>query len=118
MTPVIAARARRSARIGYRRAMADNTQILLAEKPSGKLAESDFAARHAPVPAPGEGEVLVRNVLLSLDAANRAWMQGPTYRSAVNPGDVMHGYAIGEVVESRSPDYAPGDVVAGEVGWQ
>jgi len=108
----------RESQIGYRQAMADNTQILLAEKPTGKLAESHFEARQSPVPAPGDGQVLVRSVLLSLDAANRAWMQGPTYKSAVNPGDVMHGYAIGEVVESRSPDWSPGDVVAGEVGWQ
>jgi NADPH-dependent curcumin reductase CurA len=98
--------------------MADNTQILLGEKPTDKLTESHFEVRHAPVPEPSDGQVLVRSVLLSLDAANRAWMQGPTYKSAVNPGDVMHGYAIGEVLASRSRDYAPGDVVAGEVGWQ
>jgi NADPH-dependent curcumin reductase CurA len=98
--------------------MADNTQILLVEKPQGTLTESHFESRTAPIPAPEDGQVLLRNVLLSQDAANRAWMQGPTYKAAVNPGDVMHGYAIAEVVESRSPDFAPGDVVAGEVGWQ
>ncbi len=98
--------------------MADNTQILLREKPTGKLDTAHFELRHAPMPAPGEGQVLVRSILLSQDAANRAWMQGPTYKAAVNPGDVMHGYAIGEVVESRSPDFTVGDVVSGEVGWQ
>jgi NADPH-dependent curcumin reductase CurA len=95
-----------------------NTQILLAEKPSGKLAESHFETREVPMPSAGEGQVLVRNVLLSLDAANRAWMEGPTYKSAVEAGDVMHGYAIGEVMESRSDDFAAGDLVAGEIGWQ
>ncbi|MDJ0867349.1 MAG: NADP-dependent oxidoreductase [Myxococcota bacterium] len=98
--------------------MADNTQILLREKPSGKLETSHFEVRQTPMPTPADGQVLVRNALLSLDAANRAWMQGPTYKSAVNPGDVMHGYAIGEVVESRSPAFETGDVVAGELGWQ
>jgi len=98
--------------------MADNTQILLRERPKGKLEESHFELRRSAVPKPGEGQLLVRNVLLSQDAANRAWMQGPTYKSAVNPGDVMHGYAIAEVVESRAPGFAPGDVVGGEVGWQ
>ena len=87
--------------------MADNTQILLVEKPQGTLTESHFESRTAPIPAPEDGQVLLRNVLLSQDAANRAWMQGPTYKAAVNPGDVMHGYAIAEVVESRSPDFAP-----------
>jgi NADPH-dependent curcumin reductase CurA len=98
--------------------MADNTQILLIEKPTGKLEESHFEIRQSPIPTPEDGQVLVRNVLLSQDAANRAWMQGPSYRAAVKPGDVMHGYAIGEVVESRAPSFAAGDVVAGEVGWQ
>jgi NADPH-dependent curcumin reductase CurA len=98
--------------------MADNTQIILRERPEGRLAVSHFEARSAPVPTPGEGQVLVRSVLLSLDAANRAWMQGPTYRAAVEAGDVMHGYAVCEVIESRAPGWAPGDVVAAEAGWQ
>jgi NADPH-dependent curcumin reductase CurA len=98
--------------------MADNTQIVLAEIPTGRLEESHFALRTAPMPAPGDGQVLVRNVLLSQDAANRAWMQGATYRQAVQAGDVMHGYALCEVLESRSPDHAPGDLVFGEAGWQ
>ncbi len=98
--------------------MADNTQIFLVERPTGRLEESHFEIRQGPVPSPAEGQVLVRNILLSQDAANRAWLQGPTYKAAVEPGDVMHGYAICEVTESRSPDFAPGDVVAGEAGWQ
>ncbi len=98
--------------------MTSNTQILLVEKPHGTLEESHFQLRKAEVPTPGDGEVLVRNVLLSLDAANRAWMQGATYKSAVEVGQIMHGYAIGEVVESRSNEHAVGDVVAGELGWQ
>ncbi|MCP5058344.1 MAG: NADP-dependent oxidoreductase [bacterium] len=98
--------------------MADNTQIVLVETPKGELAESHFELRQAPLPTPEQGQLLVRNVLLSQDAANRAWMQGATYRDAVNAGDVMHGYAIGEVVESRAPGFSSGDVVAGEIGWQ
>ncbi len=98
--------------------MADNTQILLRERPDGPLAESHFELRQAPVPTPGEGQLLVRSILLSQDAANRAWMQGPTYKSAVNPGDVMHGYALCEVAESRAPGFQPGDLVLGEAGWQ
>ena len=98
--------------------MADNTQILLMERPRGPLAESHFAMRSVPMPAPAEGQVLVRTILLSLDAANRAWMQGATYRAAVNAGELMSGYGIGEVVESRSPRLARGDLVMGELGWQ
>jgi hypothetical protein len=98
--------------------MADNTQILLAHRPDGPLREDHFATRHAPIPSPAEGQVLVRTVLLSIDAANRAWMQGATYKSAVEEGDVMHGYAVCEVTESRSPRFEPGDVVLCESGWQ
>jgi NADPH-dependent curcumin reductase CurA len=98
--------------------MADNTQIVLRERPTGKLAESHFEIRQGPMPVPAAGQVLLRTILLSQDAANRAWMSGPTYKSAVNPGDVMHGYAVCEVVESRAPAFQPGDLVFGESGWQ
>ena len=87
--------------------MADNTQILLVERPQGRLQESHFAIRQGPMPEPGDGQVLLRSILLSQDAANRAWMQGATYKDAVEEGDVMHGYALCEVVESRAPDHRP-----------
>lgn len=98
--------------------MSTNTQVLLVETPRGKLAESNFEIRTGKMPSIEDGQLLVRSVLLSLDAANRAWMQGATYKSAVEEGDVMHGYAIGQVVESRSTDYQAGDIVMGELGWQ
>ena len=98
--------------------MADNTQILLVERPTGKLRESHFEIRQGPMPTAGSGQVVARNILLSQDAANRAWMQGATYREAVNPGDVMHGYALCEVVESNASGFQPGDLVLGEAGWQ
>jgi len=98
--------------------MADNTQILSLERPRGPLELKHFATRTVPVPAPAEGQVMLRTVLLSLDAANRAWMQGATYRAALEAGQLMSGYGIGEVVESRSPQFARGDVVMGELGWQ
>jgi len=95
-----------------------NTQILLRERPSGTLSTDHFETRQGERPTPGDGQVLVRTVLLSLDAANRAWMQGATYREAVNAGDVMAGGGIGEVVESKAKGFAPGDLVFGDVGWQ
>jgi NADPH-dependent curcumin reductase CurA len=98
--------------------MADNTQVVLVERPTGKLQESHFEVRQGPMPTAGAGQVVARNILLSQDAANRAWMQGATYREAVNAGDVMHGYALCEVVESSAADFQPGDLVLGEAGWQ
>lgn len=95
-----------------------NRQIVLAELPQGKLALENFKLVHGVVPAPEAGEALVRTRYISLDAANRAWMQGATYRSALNAGQVMAGGSLSEVVESRDPSLKPGDLVWGDTGWQ
>lgn len=95
-----------------------NRQILLVETPKGKLTPQHFTLSDGPIPGPREGEILVRVRLISLDAANRAWMQGATYRSAVEAGTVMAGGAIAEVVESRAEGFAPGDLVFADTGWQ
>jgi NADPH-dependent curcumin reductase CurA len=97
---------------------ARNRQILLADVPKSKLGVEHFSLNEGEVPTPGDGEVLVRVRLISLDAANRAWMQGATYRSAVTAGSVMAGGSVAEVVESRAPNFAPGDLVFGDTGWQ
>ncbi len=96
-----------------------NTQVLLAELPQGPLTEAHFEIRTVDIPTPGPGEVVVRSILLSIDAANRAWMQGATYRSAIESGQVMAGYALGEVVDTGGDSsLRPGDLVLGDLGWQ
>jgi NADPH-dependent curcumin reductase CurA len=95
-----------------------NRQVILVEKPRGKLSAEHFRFEEADIPAPAEGEVLVRTRYISLDAANRAWMQGVTYRSALTMGEVMAGGALAEVVESRAAHLQPGDLVSAETGWQ
>ena len=64
------------------------------------------------------GQVLVEVMYISIDAANRAWMQGRTYRSQILPGDVMGGYALGKVIDSKSSKFKVGDYVEGDLGWQ
>ena len=61
----------------------ENRQIILTSIPEGALKPSHFEMRNAPMPEPGENEILVKTLYMSLDAANRAWMQGPSYRDAV-----------------------------------
>src|ERR1700761_3882237 len=96
-----------------------NRQILLDRLPGGdKLAGEHFRLTEAPIPSPGEGEVLVRTRYISLDAANRAWMQGATYRSALEGGQVMAGGALAEVVASNVGHLAPGDLIFADTGWQ
>ena len=91
-----------------------NRQIVVAELPKGALTPDNFKLTEADMPTLAEGEVLLRVILMSIDAANRSWMQGATYRAAVNAGDPMPTYAICEVVESQSPRLAVGDIVAAE----
>jgi NADPH-dependent curcumin reductase CurA len=98
--------------------MAGNRQIVIQTLPTDRLGEEHFKSVDAPMPTIGDGQVLVKSKLISLDAANRAWMQGATYRQAVKAGDVMHAYSLGEVVESKAPGFAKGDKVFGEGGWQ
>lgn len=95
-----------------------NRQIVLAELPTGKLSASHFAMRETQMPQPRDGEALLRVRLVSLDAANRAWMQGETYRAAMNAGSVMDGYGIAEVIESKGDGFAPGDLVFTVTGWR
>ena len=95
-----------------------NRQILLAERPAGRLEERHFKAVDGTIGQPGPGEVLCRTVLLSIDPANRAWMRGRTYREQVGEGDVMAGFTLAEVVAENGAGIPPGTVVACESGWQ
>ncbi|MAQ10384.1 MAG: NADP-dependent oxidoreductase [Gammaproteobacteria bacterium] len=98
--------------------MTDNQRILLSEIPKGKLTESHFSLDQVAIEKPGPGEVLIRTLILSQDAANRAWMQGATYRSALTTGQVMSSFGLGEVVESNDERFALGDLVGGDLCWQ
>jgi NADPH-dependent curcumin reductase CurA len=95
-----------------------NRQIVIEQLPQGKLGPEHFRLRESPAPTPADGEVLLRIRYVSLDAANRAWMQGATYRSALSAGQVMAGGALAEVTESRASNFSPGDLVFADTGWQ
>jgi hypothetical protein len=95
-----------------------NRQFLIDHLPKGKLGPEVFRLEEGPMPSLKDGEVLLRTRYISLDAANRAWMWGATYRAALSAGQVMAGGALAEVVESRAPGFAPGDFVFADTGWQ
>jgi len=92
-------------------------EIAITDLPEGPLAPDHFALRERDLPDPAPGEVLLRTILISIDAAARAWMQGATYRAPVRAGDAMPCYALCEVVQSNAPGLEPGDLVAGETVW-
>jgi hypothetical protein len=101
--------------------MTTNRQWVLARLPQGQLSIDDFGLRQGQVDLdapPADGQVACRVLWLSIDAAGRAWMQGPTYRAALETGDLMPGYGLAEVVGTSVSSLPPGQLVAGDVGWQ
>ncbi|MDT0541374.1 MULTISPECIES: NADP-dependent oxidoreductase [Streptomyces] len=96
-----------------------NRQIVLAARPHGDPKASDFAIVEAALPVPGDGQVLTRNILLSLDPYNRIIMgNANSDQPSLNIGDPMFGFTIAVIEQSNNPAFAVGDHVAGMSGWQ
>ena len=121
-----------------------NRQWVVASRPRGAVAETDFSYREAPLPTIGDGQFLVRTLYVSVDPGLRGWLTRspeylsqaldlyldaffvtrgqmrvpPEYRAPLHIGSVMCGQGLGQVVESHHPDYAVGDFVTGLLGWQ
>lgn len=96
-----------------------NRQWTLAERPTGEFDENTFKLLETPVPEPGEGEFLVRNIWLSVDPYMRGRMNaGKSYAKPVEIGAVMEGGTVGEVIKSNHPDFQVGDIVDERLGWQ
>jgi NADPH-dependent curcumin reductase CurA len=96
-----------------------NHQFRLASRPEGLPLESDWDRTEEPLAEPGDGEVLVKILYISLDPAMRGWMNDSrSYIPPVGIGEVMRALAAGEVVASNHPDLAPGDHVTGLLGVQ
>ena len=99
--------------------MAQNKAWTVASFPSGALSEANFKLVESPAPSPQEGEVLVKNLWLSLDPYMRGRIsKQQSYAKGVEVGDVMTGETAGEVVESKHPGFKPGDKVTAPSGWQ
>ena len=95
-----------------------NRRWILDARPTGRLTGKEFRWSEAPIARPSEGQVLVRTLWLSIDPAQRIWMARDSYKPAVPLGSVMHSVSVGQVIESRHPDFEAGDVVHGAFGWQ
>jgi hypothetical protein len=95
-----------------------NRKWVLGSRPDGMPGRENFEWREDPVPEITEGQFLVRNLYLSCDPAQRAWMSRDTYVPMIPLGDVMHSGSTAEVVASKHPGFREGDVVSGMFGWQ
>lgn len=94
-------------------------QVLLAARPTGWPRPDDFAVAEAELPEPADGRILVRNVFMSVDPYMRGRMNaGKSYVPPFQVGEPLTGGAIGEVLESKAPGFAPGDLVLHDFGWR
>lgn len=96
-----------------------NRRWLLRQRPTGDIRDGDLQLVEAPLPEPGDGEILVRNIYLMVAPTNRVWMsQIDQYMEPVATGEVMRGGTMGVVVESNNPDFKPGDIVEAGMAWE
>jgi NADPH-dependent curcumin reductase CurA len=97
-----------------------NRQIVLMKRPVGMPSPADFALVDGAVPAPGDGEVLIRHSWLGLAPAARLRMgEEGSYAKPLAIGEVVYGQAVGTVMASRHPGFRPGETaVAMRGGWQ
>lgn len=96
-----------------------NKEIRLASRPAGVPTLENFQFVETEAPQPADGEVLVRLLYISVDPYLRGRMrEGKSYIEPFEVGQVIKNSAVGEVIESRSPKFQPGDVVTGMFGWR
>lgn len=96
-----------------------NRQVVLKARPTAIPEAEHFEIVASPVPEPGDGQFLVKNLYLSVDPAMRGWVSAvANYSKPVGIGEVMRSRDVGEVMASRHPDYRVGDKVVGWLGWQ
>jgi NADPH-dependent curcumin reductase CurA len=94
-------------------------QVLLASRPIGEPTAENFEFATKELPDPGDGELVLRVVYLSLDPYMRGRMSAAkSYAAPVEIGDVLGGATVCEVMQSRHPDYDVGDIVLSYSGWQ
>src|SRR3984957_18910225 len=94
-------------------------RVVLVSRPVGEPKASDFRVEDYAPPAPGEGQVLLRTIWLSLDPYMRGRMSdGPSYAAPVPIGGVMEGGTVSEVIASNNAGFAKGDIVLSRAGWQ
>ncbi|KAK3234059.1 hypothetical protein CYMTET_55682 [Cymbomonas tetramitiformis] len=91
-----------------------NRQWILKKRPEGSVHTGDLELTDAPIPTPGDGEVLVRNTYVSIDPTHRIWMSDmPQYMPCVELGEVMRAITVGVVEESNFDGLEKGDIVGG-----
>ncbi|MEM9533483.1 MAG: NADP-dependent oxidoreductase [Pseudomonadota bacterium] len=99
-----------------------NRQWTVARHPETDLEKAHFGYRETEVGPVGDGQLLLRAHYLNVAPVMRMYMMreggGFSTESHLQIGDVIHGRGVAEVIESKHPDFAVGDFVHGQIGWQ
>ncbi|MEP6012073.1 MAG: hypothetical protein ABJ237_12260, partial [Parasphingorhabdus sp.] len=97
-----------------------NYQWRVAARPVGNVLPDDFDWTVTDIPEPEDGEVLLKTHYLGLAPVMRFYMQGTgaAGERVLQPGDVIHGRGVAQIVKSRHPDWREGQMVQGQLGWQ
>src|SRR6201995_3701436 len=99
--------------------MSQAKRVILASRPVGEPKATDFRVEEFAAPTPGDKQMLLRTIWLSLDPYMRGRMSdGPSYATPVPIGGVMEGGTVSEVMASHNPGFAKGDIVLSRAGWQ
>ena len=94
-------------------------EIRLASRPTGLPSAANFSLATVDVPTPSDGQVLVRNLFMSVDPYMRGRMNDmKSYVPPFQVGQPLEGGAVGEVIESRAPAMAVGSIVISSKGWR
>ncbi|MGZ5363102.1 MAG: NADP-dependent oxidoreductase [Mycobacterium sp.] len=97
----------------------ENRRVVLANRPTGLVDENTLRTESEPAPEPADGEALVKVRYLSIDPTIRTWMDDvPSYLPPIQIGEVIRSGGVGEVIESRTDVYQPGQLLFGMTGWQ
>jgi NADPH-dependent curcumin reductase CurA len=101
--------------------MIENRCIVLAARPQGAPRETDFRLEQRPIPELSDGQILCRNLFISLDAGFRNWMDadsGDNVLPAMPLNEPVMGLTLSRVLNSRHPDYRTGDLLMGRFAWE
>ena len=94
--------------------MTDNRRVVLKSRPMGKIQAGDLQVEDAPIPTAGEGQVLVKNLYLSIDPGIRNLLGADSgYLPPIPVGAGLSGTILGRAIESHHPGFAEGDLLIG-----
>jgi NADPH-dependent curcumin reductase CurA len=95
-----------------------NRQVIVVKRAAGVPTPDVFRVQEGPVPGCPQGGVLVRVLFAAVDPAMRGWLSQERNYLTVPDGAVMRAEGIGEIIESKAPEWRVGDIAYGVFGWQ